>query len=74
MYITKDGWEPRLTKPLTWADMEIVSFSTVTDPPSVGNPGSIDSYYYWARLASMTRKPDHRHAGSLPSRSNRQDG
>jgi predicted carbohydrate-binding protein with CBM5 and CBM33 domain len=24
-----------------------VPFSTVTDPPSVGNPGSIDSYYYW---------------------------
>jgi predicted carbohydrate-binding protein with CBM5 and CBM33 domain len=45
LYITKDGWDP--TKPLTWADMETVPFSQATDPPSVGDPGSIDSYYYW---------------------------
>jgi predicted carbohydrate-binding protein with CBM5 and CBM33 domain len=45
LYITKDGWDP--TTPLTWADLESTPFSTVTDPPSVGDPGSIDSYYYW---------------------------
>lgn len=45
LYITKDGWDP--TQPLTWADLESVPFSTVTDPPSVGDPGSISSYYYW---------------------------
>jgi chitin-binding protein len=53
LYITKDGWDP--TKPLTWADMETVPFSTVTNPPSVGNPGSVDSYYYWnATLPNKT--------------------
>ena len=51
MYVTKDGWDQ--TKPLTWADMETVPFNTATDPPSVGNPGSLNSYYYWnARLPS----------------------
>lgn len=45
LYITKDGWDQ--TQPLTWADMESTPFSTTTLPPSVGNPGSISSYYYW---------------------------
>ncbi|HET9171843.1 MAG TPA: lytic polysaccharide monooxygenase [Actinospica sp.] len=45
LYITKPNWDP--TQPLTWEDLESVPFSTATDPPSVGNPGSIDSYYYW---------------------------
>jgi len=49
LYVTKDGWNPN--RPLTWADMETVPFSSATDPPSVGGPGSIDSYYSWnARL------------------------
>ncbi|MBA9001603.1 lytic polysaccharide monooxygenase auxiliary activity family 9 protein [Thermomonospora cellulosilytica] len=48
-YITKDSWSP--TRPLTWADLEPVPFDQVTDPPSVGGPGSEGSYYYWnARL------------------------
>lgn len=45
LYITKDGWDQ--TKPLTWADMESTPFSTSTLPPSVGDPGSASSYYYW---------------------------
>jgi predicted carbohydrate-binding protein with CBM5 and CBM33 domain len=45
LYMTKAGWDP--SQPLTWADMQTTPFSTVTDPPSVGNPGSVDSYYYW---------------------------
>ena len=45
LYITKPGWDS--TQPLTWEDLEPTPFSTVTNPPSVGNPGSIDSYYYW---------------------------
>ncbi|MFD1051407.1 lytic polysaccharide monooxygenase, partial [Kibdelosporangium lantanae] len=49
LYVTKDGWNPN--RPLTWADMEAVPFSTATDPASVGGPGSVSSYYYWnARL------------------------
>lgn len=45
LYITKDGWDS--TKPLTWEDLESTPFSTVTLPPSVGDPGSVSSYYYW---------------------------
>ena len=45
MYITKPGWDS--TQPLTWADLEPTPFFTVTDPPSVGDPGSIGSYYFW---------------------------
>jgi predicted carbohydrate-binding protein with CBM5 and CBM33 domain len=45
LYITKPGWDS--TQPLTWADLEPTPFSTVTNPPSVGDPGSISSYYYW---------------------------
>jgi len=45
LYITKAGWDS--TQPLTWADLQSVPFSTVTDPPSVGDPGSVSSYYYW---------------------------
>ncbi|GLW64036.1 hypothetical protein Arub01_22800 [Actinomadura rubrobrunea] len=51
LYVTKDSWSP--TRPLTWDDLEEQPFDQVTDPPSVGNPGSADSYYYWnARLPS----------------------
>lgn len=53
LYITKDGWDP--TQPLTWADLEPTPFSTVTNPSSVGDPGSIDSYYFWnATLPNKT--------------------
>ena len=53
LYITKDGWDP--TKPLTWADLEPTPFATVTNPPSVGDPGSVSSYYYWnATLPQQT--------------------
>jgi chitin-binding protein len=45
LFITKPDWDP--TKPLTWAELQSVPFSTATNPPSVGDPGSIDSYYYW---------------------------
>ncbi|MDL4814264.1 lytic polysaccharide monooxygenase [Actinomadura opuntiae] len=50
-YITKDGWDP--TSPLTWDDLEDQPFYSVTDPPSVGSPGSESAYYYWtAKLPS----------------------
>jgi chitin-binding protein len=45
LYVTKAGWDP--TTPLTWADMNTTPFATVTDPPSVGDPGSANSYYFW---------------------------
>jgi len=45
LYVTKTGWDQ--TQPLTWADMNLTPFSTATNPPSVGDPGSTASYYYW---------------------------
>jgi chitin-binding protein len=56
LYITKPGYDP--TTPLTWAEMNLTPFSTATNPPSVGDPGSISSYYFWnATLpAGMTGK------------------
>ncbi len=45
LYVTKQGWDQ--TQPLTWADMNTTPFSTATLPPSVGDPGSVSSYYYW---------------------------
>src|SRR2546429_312298 len=45
LYITKDGWDP--SKPLTWSEINPTPFTTVTNPPSVGDPGSISSYYFW---------------------------
>jgi predicted carbohydrate-binding protein with CBM5 and CBM33 domain len=45
LYVTKATWDP--TKPLTWAEMQTVPFSTATDPPSIGDPGSVGSYYHW---------------------------
>jgi predicted carbohydrate-binding protein with CBM5 and CBM33 domain len=39
--------------------MESVAFSTVTDPPSVGNPGSIDSYYYWNAMLPANKTGYH---------------
>jgi chitin-binding protein len=45
LFITKDGWDS--TKPLTWADLESVPFSSATNPQSVGNPGSATSFYFW---------------------------
>jgi chitin-binding protein len=45
LYITKPTWDP--TQPLSWSELEPTPFSTVTNPPSVGSPGSINSYYFW---------------------------
>jgi chitin-binding protein len=53
LFITKDGWDQ--TRPLTWADLEPTPFSTVTDPASVGAPGSVSSFYNWnATLPNKT--------------------
>jgi predicted carbohydrate-binding protein with CBM5 and CBM33 domain len=57
LYITKDGWNPN--HPLTWADMETTPFYSVTDPPSVGGPGSIDSYYYWNAALPANKTGNH---------------
>ncbi|GAA5201127.1 lytic polysaccharide monooxygenase [Rugosimonospora acidiphila] len=45
LYITKDGWDQ--SAPLSWDDFETTPFSSAPDPPSIGDPGSVNSYYYW---------------------------
>ncbi|WP_213451699.1 lytic polysaccharide monooxygenase auxiliary activity family 9 protein [Rhizomonospora bruguierae] len=45
VYVTRDTWSP--TRPLAWSDLEAAPFSTVTDPPQVGGPGTNDGHYYW---------------------------
>jgi chitin-binding protein len=45
LYITKDSWSP--TRPLAWSDLESEPFDRVTNPPSVGGPGTDDGRYSW---------------------------
>jgi len=44
-YVTKDGWNENA--PLTWSALENTPFSSADHPPSVGDPGTNTSYYYW---------------------------
>lgn len=57
LFITKDGWDP--TKPLTWSEVESVPFSTATNPASVGDPGSVSSYYYWTATLPANKTGYH---------------
>jgi chitin-binding protein len=45
LYVTKDGWDQ--SSPLAWSDFEDTFFNSADHPPSVGDPGSVNSYYYW---------------------------
>ncbi|WP_305783980.1 lytic polysaccharide monooxygenase auxiliary activity family 9 protein [Symbioplanes lichenis] len=45
LYITKDTWSP--TRALAWSDLESQPFSTVTNPESIGGPGTEDGRYSW---------------------------
>jgi chitin-binding protein len=45
VYVTKDTWSP--TRPLAWSDLEAVPFSTATNPPALGGPGTNDGHYWW---------------------------
>jgi chitin-binding protein len=45
LYITKDSWSP--TRALAWSDLESQPFSQVTNPTSVGGPGTNDGRYSW---------------------------
>jgi predicted carbohydrate-binding protein with CBM5 and CBM33 domain len=45
LYVTKDSWSP--TRALAWSDLESSPFDQVTNPPSIGGPGTNDGHYYW---------------------------
>ncbi|HEX5994827.1 MAG TPA: lytic polysaccharide monooxygenase [Jiangellales bacterium] len=45
VYVTRDTWSP--TRPLAWSDLEELPFSTSTNPPARGGPGTNDGHYWW---------------------------
>jgi chitin-binding protein len=45
LYITKDSWSP--TRALGWGDLESQPFDQVTNPQSIGGPGTNDGRYSW---------------------------
>jgi predicted carbohydrate-binding protein with CBM5 and CBM33 domain len=45
LYVTKDGWDQNA--PLRWDELEDTSFASADHPPSVGDPGTSTSYYYF---------------------------
>jgi predicted carbohydrate-binding protein with CBM5 and CBM33 domain len=45
LYVTRDSWSP--TRPLAWSDLEAQPFSRVTNPESIGGPGTNDGRYTW---------------------------
>ena len=58
LYVTKDGWDEN--SPLRWDELEDTSFASADHPPSVGDPGSVNSYYYWtANVAGEQDRPPH---------------
>lgn len=57
LYVTNDNYDPN--EPLTWADIEDEPFASVTDPPSVGSPGSEDSYYHWEANLPEDKQGQH---------------
>jgi hypothetical protein len=46
LYVTKDGYNPA-TKALGWGDLDPTPFASVTNPTSIGGPGSDDGKYTW---------------------------
>jgi predicted carbohydrate-binding protein with CBM5 and CBM33 domain len=57
LYITRDSWSP--TRPLAWNDLEPTPFSTVTNPASVGGPGTNDGRYYWTGTLPANKSGRH---------------
>ena len=70
LYITKDSWSP--TRSLAWSDLESTPFSQVTNPQSIGGPGTADGRYTWT--ANLPANKSGRHLiYSVWSRSDSQE-
>ncbi|MCL2734888.1 MAG: lytic polysaccharide monooxygenase, partial [Actinomycetia bacterium] len=54
VYLTKQGWSP--TTPLAWADLDQIG--SVTNPASVGSPGTDGGHYYWDQALPSGRSGD----------------
>jgi predicted carbohydrate-binding protein with CBM5 and CBM33 domain len=57
LYVTKDGWDQNA--PLTWDALEQTPFSSADHPPSVGDPGTNTSYYYWNATLPQNKTGHH---------------
>jgi predicted carbohydrate-binding protein with CBM5 and CBM33 domain len=57
LYITKDGWND--TAPLTWSEIEDSPFVSAVQPPSVGDPGTETSYYYFSGKLPSNKTGHH---------------
>jgi chitin-binding protein len=57
LYITKDGWND--TAPLTWDEIDPTPFASADHPPSVGDPGTTTSYYYWTGTLPKNKTGHH---------------
>ncbi len=57
VYVTKDGWEQN--SPLRWDELEETPFSSADHPPSVGDPGTETSYYYWSSKLPANKTGHH---------------
>lgn len=56
-YVTKDGWDPNA--PLSWSELEDTPFASADHPPSVGDPGTSTSYYYWPATLPANKTGHH---------------
>jgi chitin-binding protein len=56
-YVTRDTWSP--TRPLAWSDLEAQPFSTSTNPPALGGPGTNDGHYYWQATLPANKSGRH---------------
>jgi len=56
-YVTKDGWDQN--SPLRWDELEDAPFSSADHPPSVGDPGTNTSYYYWPATLPTNKTGHH---------------
>jgi chitin-binding protein len=57
LYVTKDSWSP--TRPLAWNDLEPAPFSQVTNPESIGGPGTNDGRYTWTGRLPANKSGRH---------------
>jgi chitin-binding protein len=57
LYITKDSWSP--TRPLAWGDLEPAPFAQVTNPESIGGPGTNDGRYTWTGRLPSNKSGKH---------------
>jgi predicted carbohydrate-binding protein with CBM5 and CBM33 domain len=57
LYVTNNNYNP--SRPLTWNDIEAQPFASVTDPTSIGGPGTLDGRYEWTSRLPTGKSGKH---------------